>query len=281
MITLESRNVELAIDPWLGGGMLAFKWRGIDVFRPHTIGTSPLGLASFPLTPFCNRIAHGHIDCAGHGTMLPIAPDGVEPAHALHGVGWTSPWATDDFSAESANLSLQHDGTLWPWSIKTQQRFDILENGYSHTLSVTNRDQHPMPAGLGLHPYFPRADAALALEAKGFWKTGPDRLPQEYRLLDCAPEWFEHAGFDNCFAECTAPIIIDWPTHRLKMQPSANLCFAHVYTPPGEDFFCVEPVSHIPDAVNSDLDKAATGLVMLDPGETMEVACRFELEELT
>ncbi|MHA7820254.1 MAG: aldose 1-epimerase [Erythrobacter sp.] len=269
--------MELAVDPALGAGITAFRWRGIDVFRPHSGGRHPTDLASFPLVPFCNRIAHGRISYQGHVRILPFAHGDIEPTHALHGVGWISSWLIEKSSSEQAILSLKHDGALWPWEFVSEQRLDLLDNGYSHTLSIINRDEVPMPTGLGFHPYFPRANATFSLGAKGYWETGKDRLPSGYHELEQEADWFAGSGYDDCFTGCSQPISLCWPTHRLSMHCSPNLAFTHVYSPPGEDFFCVEPVSHIPDAVNSELDSEATGLVMLDPGERMEIECRFEL----
>jgi aldose 1-epimerase len=46
-----------------------------------------------------------------------------------------------------------------------------------------------------------------------------------------------------------------------------------VYTPPGQSFFCAEPVSHITDAFNlAAAGQADTGMLTLAPGETARVA---------
>lgn len=279
MLALKSDAVDVAIDPWLGGSILAFRWRGIDIFRPHLGGINPLGFASFPLVPFCNRIAQGQISRAGQPHMLPVAPGGIEPNHALHGIGWVSPWAVAEASDEAATLMLRHDGALWPWAFEASQRIRLTANGYAHAMTVTNRDSGSMPAGLGMHPYFPRAGASLELSAKGRWPIGPDRLPTQHQTLEATPDWFAGEGFDDCFTGCDHPVRIRWPSHTLSITSSAGAPFVHVYMPPGEDFFCVEPVSHIPDAVNSALGAGTTGLATLAPGESLTIECEFALEE--
>jgi aldose 1-epimerase len=46
-----------------------------------------------------------------------------------------------------------------------------------------------------------------------------------------------------------------------------------LYTPPAADFFCVEPVSHVTDAVNlAASGRTDTGLRVLAPGETLRAA---------
>ncbi|MBV7259057.1 aldose 1-epimerase [Erythrobacter crassostreae] len=278
-MTLRSDTVEVVIDPWRGGGILAFKWRGIDVFRPHNGGDSPLDLACFPLIPFCNRIAKGCISKRGQLRTLPAASRWGEPVHALHGTGWISPWATKRVETDLAVLTFSGDGVLWPWVFDAEQHFQMHKDGFTQSISITNRDDVAMPAGLGLHPYFSRAGATLETGATGYWATGPDRLPETHRSLKKEPRWFTKDWFDDCFTGCNDPVRLRWPTHQLAIHASQNLPFTHIYTPRGEDYFCMEPVSHIPNAVNSTLDSDETGIANLEPGQSMKIDCRFQLEE--
>lgn len=279
MLRIASDAVELTVDPWMGGSICAFTWRGIDIFRPFKGGSSRLDLASFPLVPFCNRIAFGNIVYRAKPWTLPPAPDEADPVHALHGIGWCSPWATIETRADLIRLGLRHDGALWPWPFLAEQRFEVSPQGLTHSLSITNQDTIAMPAGLGLHPYFPREGAVLELDTHAQWEVGKDRLPASRQELTKAPNWLDGEELDHCFESAAAPFSIGWPTHRLRISPSKNLAFTHVYAPKGADFFCAEPVSHIPNAVHSAHDRATTGLVMLGPGDTMDVQCSFEVEE--
>jgi aldose 1-epimerase len=61
---------------------------------------------------------------------------------------------------------------------------------------------------------------------------------------------------------------------RLVMQASAGLGRLVVYVPPGQDFFCVEPLSHVPDALNRPAGME-TGLQVLGPGETWTETVRL------
>jgi aldose 1-epimerase len=46
-----------------------------------------------------------------------------------------------------------------------------------------------------------------------------------------------------------------------------------VYTPPGQSFFCAEPVSHITDAFNlAAAGQRDTGMLTLAPGESVRAA---------
>jgi aldose 1-epimerase len=54
---------------------------------------------------------------------------------------------------------------------------------------------------------------------------------------------------------------------NVRMTAAPDFGFLHLYTPPGEVYFCAEPVSAIPNAVNQN-DPAAVGLRALAPGES-------------
>jgi aldose 1-epimerase len=50
-----------------------------------------------------------------------------------------------------------------------------------------------------------------------------------------------------------------------------------VYTPAGDDFFCVEPVSHMTDAINRMGSVAEHGLRILMPGEELRGDVTFRI----
>ncbi len=152
----------------------------------------------------------------------------------------------------------------------------MTNDGYRHALAITNLSDRPMPAGLGLHPYFPRARARLALEIDGVWENGATLIPSRWRALVGAPDWLGRTPLDHCFTGRRGPIVIDWPSCRVTIAPDPAFTFAVVFTPPGEDYFCVEPVSHMPDAVNRRESPAATGWRWLAPGERWATTSSFE-----
>ncbi len=64
------------------------------------------------------------------------------------------------------------------------------------------------------------------------------------------------------------------------MTASDELGKLVIFTPPGEDFLCVEPVSHDTDAFNrAAAGEADTGMRVLAPGEDLSVYVRFRPAE--
>ena len=290
MIHLSAGATTLSLDLARGGGVRAFDWRGHAVFAARPADAGPFGLGNFVLLPFAGRIAQARLVADGVAVQLARNfPGRSDYPHAIHGVGWQAAWRVDVVDAAHLQLSHAHDpagqDAAWPWAYTAQQCVTVRDDGYDHALTLTNCAARPMPAGLGLHPYFPRAGARLTLGVDGYWATGPDDLPTAWCALGAAPDWFGAAGLegamiDHSFTGRQGAVHIDWPTHRLVMAASDALAFTHVYVPRGLDYFCVEPVSHRPDAVNAGDDvgqSRGSGLRWLAPGESWAVSVGFTL----
>ena len=280
---LAAGDVELVLTPDCGGGVAAFRWRGIDMMRPAVPGAGVLGMSSFPLVPFSNRIAHGRFRAGQYEVALPANLPGADQPHAIHGFGWQAAWDVAAMSADKAHLAHHHPGGAWPWPYLAEQHFAAADDGFTHRLALTNRGDTPMPAGLGIHPYFPRpagrGAARIDLDIDGRWETDDHCLPTEWRALDTAPDWLGGEAIDHVFTGRRHAIALHWPTHVLTMAPAADLAFTVVYVPQCEDYFCVEPVSHMTDAINRTEEDAVTGLRWLAPGERWETQIVFTVRE--
>lgn len=149
---------EATLLPSLGGAVATLRRSGIDILRPTPREPEgALDTACFPLVPYANRIAFGRFRFAERDIVLP-RNFGDHP-HTLHGVGWQRPWTVVDVRDDAATLRLTHAGDQdWPWPFEAEQRFQLEAGGMRTTLSLTAGDV-AMPAGLGLHPYFPRRPA--------------------------------------------------------------------------------------------------------------------------
>ncbi len=280
MIRLSRGPLVLELAPQWGGGVSRFTYDGVDVLRPwrgEPANPQALALACFPLAPYANRIARGRFAFGGRHVALEANLDG-QP-HPLHGHGWLAPWRTLAVTGDSAVLGFDHAGAEWPWPYSATQRFELSETGLRLTLTMTNLAPEPAPAGLGFHPYFPdRGSARLMANLQGVWGIDADYLPTAHHAGRPIADWTFGAPvarpdlIDHCHTGWDGRARIDLPDRGLSLTltASAALGWLHVYSPPGQDFFCVEPVSHRPDAVNAP-DPVAQGLRILAPGEAMTV----------
>jgi aldose 1-epimerase len=264
---LSNDDIELIIQPETGGSVSAFRWQGKPVFRDAPQDNQDvLRSSNYPLVPYSNRIASARF---GDFRTVPNCPQ-IEPLHLIHGTGFLAKW---DVIGE-AHLQHVYDGPDWPGPFTSHQYFELCDDGYCHHIAITNDGDQPIPAGLGIHPHFPRAQAHLEISLSGKWLNGQSRIPQKWEPLDQMPEWLGGELIDEVFTGRKGEIRIDWPTHRLTIMPDDDLSHTVIYCPPDRDFFCVEPVTHMIDAANRSGEDA---MRLLAPGEKWSVKTRFSV----
>jgi aldose 1-epimerase len=285
LLSLRNGDTDLLLAPEAGGGIAAFRWQGADVMRPAgeqaLANLDPLGLASFPLVPWSNRIAHGRFTWSGREVRLP-RNFGDHP-HSIHGHGWQRPWTVEASHETSAILSYEHRPDDWPWAYHAEQRFEVREDGFDVRLSVENRADRPMPAGLGHHPYYLKTpDMRLHAHLEGWWRTDEFIMPTAY-VEEARSDWSDklHAATttDNVFAGWDRTARIEWPERgiALTMTASDSARWMVIYSPPDQPIACIEGVTHPTDPFN---DPAHPGLAILEPGETFTLDTRFRVAAL-
>lgn len=275
-LILRHRSAQLTLAPQYGGAVRAFEWRGHHILRPTaaTAGDDPFEMACFPMVPYVNRIAHGRFEFNGRAVQL--ERNWSADPHPIHGQGWRTPWSIATATSSHATLSFDGGADEWPWRYRCEQRFALDEEGLSIELAIENLGVTPMPAMLGLHPYFPdAAHAQMRAKLPRVWRADPAALPVEQ--IATPPEWaFEPRrrigaqNLDHCFAGWNGAAALDWPDHRLVLQ-AAGCSFLHVYAPSGRDFFCIEPQTAPPGA----LERGAGEAALLAPEERLAIEVRL------
>ena len=285
LITLRAGDAAVELAPeaggavtryWLARGSVTREW-----LRPTPAGGvrpgAPYRAAAFPLVPYSNRIRAGRFSFRGRAVVEPL--NWPPEHHAIHGHGWQARWQPTEVRTAEARLEYRHAAGAWPWAYHATQRFTLAPARLTVELSLTNESATPMPAGIGWHPYFPRTPrAAITADVRAMWRTDEEQLPTE--LVASPPEPFGR-GRDNCFVDWSRRAAIDWPEldARLVMRAEPPLDYLVVFTPARRRFFCVEPVSHVPDAFNlADAGRENTGMLVLEPGETLRTAVVLTLE---
>ncbi|WP_343518040.1 aldose 1-epimerase [Sphingomonas sp.] len=266
---LEAHGWGLELLPALGGSVGALRYQDNDVLRPAPDGAGDaLATGCFPLVPYANRIAHGRFVFDGQHYHLPR--NFGEHPHSLHGLGWQAEWAAIGADEDHATLAHAHDGGAgWPWAYRAEQRFTLAPGQMRIALSLTSMADTPMPAGIGLHPYFPcDTETCLTFTAERVWRADETMLPTEPAPAETFGDWSATAPvagttlIDNAYDgwDGSAGIGQRWGAFAMRGKGARVL---HLYRPPGADFFCAEPVSHLPDAVNRG------GMDVLGPGATL------------
>ena len=292
-ITLRSGPLAVVLLPWVGGSIARF-WSetaggAVELLRPapaeSLLRRDPSSMASFPLVPWSNRIREGRF--AFGGRVVALAPNYPPERHAIHGHGWGAAWTVVDASPAAAVLEYRHHPDAWPWAYRAVQRVALSPADLALDLRLTNESDTPMPAGLGWHPYLPRAaGTTLTARVGRLWLTDAEIMP--LTLVAPPPEQdpgrglpVDRVALDNVFTGWDGHALVDWPERRARLTTAAGppLGCLVVYSPPGRSFFCVEPVSHVTDAFNlAAAGRTDTGTMTLAPGETVGARVRFTPE---
>ena len=281
----DKASVSLSI---VGGCLTSYSVRqrdaDFDILRPlyplRFVKVSPQDSSSFPLIPYSNRIKQGRFDFRGTSYQLPLN-FGSHP-HSIHGVAWQEHWTMRSQSQNSIAMELNYSGEAWPFLFRAIQRFSLDGLDLIQEISITNLSDGPMPVGLGMHPFFPRhSNTRLTADVEKVWLTDETCLPTERR--DCPTHWDLRSGVkvgdlicDNQFEPWKGVARIDWPDENVSVDISASedLSRLVIFAPEDEDFFCIEPTSHITDAFNltaTGMTSCDTGMRILNPGEDWKV----------
>ena len=268
ILELRAGALRLALRPDLGGCIAGLWLDDVAVLR----STEPAELAAsrpsgcYPLVPYSNRIGFRHFDWEGEAYTT--QPNFDQSPHSVHGVGWKRPWQVVSATGTEAVLRYVHTADdHWPFAFEATQTFTLTPGGLQLRMAITNQADRTQPVGLGWHPYFPkRAHSHLHIEVAERWDSDPaDELPRQAVAQPIIDAPVSELRFDNCFQGWQGAALIR--DEQLSMRLTSDLAYLVVFTPQTKDYYCVEPVSHVSNAIQM-ADPLAHGLVSLPPGQT-------------
>jgi len=279
VLTLQAGELRLALRPDLGG-CIAGLWLG-DLPVMRSVPADALGSgrdsASYPLVPYSNRLGYRRFHWLGKDHA--VRPNFPDMPHALHGLGWQRAWQVVASDTTQAELRLQHTPDEdWPFAFEALQRFVLTPNELRVEMRVRNDAPHPAPIGLGWHPYFPRRERSrLHAELKERWEADPTKLPTRRVAQPGIDADIAHLDFDHCFEGWVGAARIR--DEKLALKLSSSLDRLVVYTPPHEAHFCVEPVSHVNNAINM-AEPLQHGLRSVGPGESIDAWMTLQVSKV-
>ena len=275
-LELHAGELRLALRPDLGG-CIAGLWLGDDAVlrstEPAALATSRLS-GCYPLVPYSGRLGYRRFRWLGQSYTT--QPNFDDNPHSVHGVAWQRPWAEVRSSATEAELACVHSpDEHWPFAFTLRQRFVLTPGALEVQCHFTNDAPQPQPVGLGWHPYFPkRARSRLHIELSERWDSdaiglSTHTVPQPGIVGDVAD-----LAFDHCFEGWRGAARID--DEKLAMRLTSSLPYLVVFTPTTKPYYCVEPVSHVGNAIQM-ADPAAHGLRAVAPGASFEAWMKLEV----
>lgn len=285
--TLSAGDLELALNPSVGGAIARFDWL-LDGARTPILRASPeplrnvLQAASFPLVPYVNRISGGCFTFQGRRVELePNMPGDPSP---LHGQGWLSPWSVESANESEATLRFDHQAGEWPWAYEARQHFRLTSGGLRIRITCRNTSDEPMPCGLGIHPYFncsPQTRIQTAVEH--VWTVDENVLPVDKvpatGRYDIADANVCGRDLDNGYGGWSGRTLLTDPGWPFEIELASEAArFFQLYSPKQGGIFVAEPVSHANDALSEPDERwAELGIRILDPGQEIDLEARIDV----
>lgn len=238
------------------------------------------------LYPWPNRLGDGEWSFSGRVARATV--DDVEHATAIHGLIRWRPFQVEAVNQNRCVLSaLLHPSPAYPFLSEISVAYHLGSLGLTVTTTVTNRDEVPVPFGVGFHPYLavttPTIEGALLeLPAKAYvalderqLPTG-EILPLSGGLLDFSKRkslsgheldvtYTELVRDDSGMAVAT---LEDATGAAVELSVDRNFPYLQVFT--GDTLergrrrtsVAIEPMTCPPDALRSGKD-----VVVLEPGQ--------------
>ncbi len=247
----------------------------------------------------------------GKTVTLPANWSGSEPGaekHAIHGLMLNSKFESvhSDNGAQQSTVSasLPAGNFGGHWLSDTDVKVDtVLKNGaFEMTVTAKNVGQSPLPMGIGWHPYFvlPSGDRKQArLHLPGQMRaimnnyddsfTTGKRVPVKNTPYDFTAPGGRALGtqyLDDNFSDLitgsegsTVSEIIDpAANYGLRLTTLApHIKSIQVYAPPQKNFIAIEPQFNLPDPYNRNWGNTDTGMVLLQPGQSVYWRVQLEL----
>jgi aldose 1-epimerase len=278
-IVLGGDGVEMVLLPEIGARIHRLRVDGVDLLRtpddPATHRDDPFFWGAYLMAPWCNRAPAQLFDAAGRTVRLaPNFPDGS----AIHGLVHARAWETRADGSLRIAVADGEDG--WPWAFEVTARPTVTGRTVSLLCELTNRSGSPMPAGIGLHPWFvPPLAVGVPAESVYPTNTGSPRTPTPVAgNLDLREPAIPPRGVDATWSDLVSSTIdLAWQQLGLTAQldvDATRVCVA-VAAPNDLGAVAVEPQTHGPDGLRRLGAGEPDAMMLLDPATPLRLGLRL------
>jgi len=169
----------------LGAGLRELSLGGTPVILGHQPDELPPAAAGELLTPWPNRVDHGHYPFGGSDYQLDLSETGN--GNAIHGLTRFAAWVPVRRDPDGVVLKhLPHGYAGYPFCLEIDAEYRLTPDaGLQVTISATNRGTRPAPYGFGQHPYL--TAGAPALDEWELTLPATRWLPLDRRGIPCGP----------------------------------------------------------------------------------------------
>ena len=275
-IELSAGDLRLAVRADLGGCITGLWHRGQAVLRstePAQLGGAG-SAGCFVTAPYGDRLGFSRFRWAGAEHCVVANVEGSP--HAVDGVVWQRPWQSGQADPAAAELICTHTpDEHWPYAFELTHRIELSADELMLRLTLRNSGPSAQPVGLGWHPFFPRRSRSrLHVELTDRWDTDATQLPTRRVPQPGIDANVAHLAFDHCFDGWTGAARLR--DERFSLRLTSSLDHLVVHTPTNVDWYCVQPLSHVSNAIHM-ADPLAHGLQRLQPGESAQAWMKLEI----
>lgn len=278
VLRLADGPIEVELLPSVGARLHRLRAFGHDLLRtpddPADHLRDPFRWGGFVMAPWCNRIAAGPTEVLGH--LVDLSPNFTDGT-AIHGQVYAAPW----YQRADGTLWVRGGGDGWPWPYEATLRFTIEDTVLEIDQALTNLGDSPMPAGIGLHPWF-RRPVDVRIKAQSGMRSNidpeasvePVSGPWDLRAMRSMPD-----DLDAAWRDPSDPAVeLRWRdlgvTASLRARSDAGMWIVAA-SPGGLDAVAVEPQTHAPYGLRRLLRGEPGGLHLLAPDATLRLSMRF------
>ena len=283
VVTLADGPVQVDLLPSVGARLHRLRAFGHDLLHsPEELDLhrrEPLRWGGYVMAPWCNRIAAHPITVLGRLVDLPA---NFTDRTAIHGQVFATAWDR----VGDGLFRVEGGGDGWPWRYECTFEVAIQDTVVRLELGLTNRDTSPMPAGVGLHPWF-RRPSGLRINASEVIRSNldPGASPEavsgdhDRRSLGQMPE-----DFDATWCGPGEPAVeLAWREQAvmaaLRARADGGVWIAAA-SPAAVDAMAVEPQTHAPFGLRRLIDGDIGGMLALAPQATLRLEVELTVAEM-
>lgn len=235
---------ELRWDPGLGGRLVSWRVRGIELLAHH--GDDPVEFGMYPMAPWAGRVRGNEIPTEslrrmGVDAQSPVKLDINYPPWALHGTCFTSP--VDTMEVHEDTVTSRQRIPDWPWPVELINTWNIRDDGFDVRMTV--KADQSSPVIMGWHPWFRRTLEGSSVR----WSVDSATMAVRDGAF-ASGEWRDIADtqgpYDDAFKVPSKRVDITWPGVMSLSVQSSHPWF--VIFDQADDAICVEPQTQFPNA---------------------------------
>ena len=268
-----SEVVEVVLLPERGARLHRLTAFGHDLLRtPESMAAydhEPFFWGGFVMAPWCNRIEAQPARVAGRTLDL---TSNFADGTAIHGQVHALPWEV----TPDGVMRVRAGGDGWPWRYEATIRVTVEGPLLRMEHTLRNLEDEPMPAGIGIHPWF-RQPLEVTIPADRVFASNhssrPDPQPVSGSLdlrqlqpmpADLDATWVRR-GHD--------PVELRWPDVGViaSLQAGPDARFLCAASPSTVGYVAIEPQTHAPNGLRRLLNGEPGGLALLDPAASLSL----------